>query len=153
MITGYCLCRQLIQAIGRNAALQEYCLSKFNKQPKFFFAVDENNPPSKDDAPFIMLWQDSKSEEEPISVNRPVGLGCVIKDETVTKDDYIDAAYDGYGTIEEFEALAYAAINCWLQSNESLGFSELQSGDVNFKGFYPHFHSARLMRVITTEGV
>lgn len=148
MITGYCLCRNLIKAIANYAPLQDYSANKFGKQPKFYYAVDETDPPSKDDAPFIALWQDIIDFSEPATIIRPLNVGCVVLDAGTESDDYIDKAYKGFDTIENFERLVFAAIECYADESE-IDVSIIDSGEARFKHYYPYFHSVRAMKFVT----
>lgn len=148
MITGYNLCVNLLQAIATNATLVAYCNTKFSKQPKLYYAVDELNPPSKDDAPFICLWQDSAEFSEPTTINRSLVIGCVVSDSTLETGTYVTKGYKGFDTIENFERLVFNAVDAYIKE-ASMNVSILELGDAVYKHYYPLFHSVRRMQIIT----
>ena len=148
-MTGYELSRQLITAIGTNAAVQDFCLANFNKPVSFFLGVDESNPPAAENAPFVLIAQQSVTTEGNTAAARSVLIGCVITDSKKEKDDYIEEAYKGFNTIEHFESLVYTAVEEFADPSINEAFSIIEPGEVNFKHYYPYFHAIRIVKIST----
>lgn len=150
-MTGYEIVRDLIKSVGNNTAIRNFCAERFDKQPVFYLAADEHDPPAKEKAPFVMFWQESADyNSEPGAIIRPLGVGCVVEDKATDSDEFIEKAYCGFETIEAFEALVYAAIETYL--DESLQTSSIiDAGEVVFKHYYPFFHAVRQLRISTVR--
>jgi len=78
-------------------------------------------------------------------------IGCVIADARKEQDEYIQDAYKGHDTIEQFEALVYAAVEAFADPSVSEEYSIIEPGEVTLKHYFPHFHAVRVVKISTNR--
>lgn len=149
--TGYSLCKNLILAIKKDAALQSFCLKQFEKLPVFFQNIDTENPPKAEDLPFIMVSLDQTSGNPYEPAEHSIFLGTAIEDKRKLETEFIKNSYLGNQTSEIFAAIAYNAVNQYVinQQQQDVEIDITDHGNVSHKPFYPYFNSGRVLKIIT----
>ena len=148
--TGFCFCKNLIEAAATYRPLRDYCAYKFKKQPVFYFQADENNPPAKADMPLVVFHNFAADDNEPTTTERVISIGCAIEDEDVdTSNDFAKGMYKVFETIEIFERHVFNAVKAYMDTRAEYGESILGNNGMAIKGFYPQFHAARTLNIVT----
>lgn len=149
--TTYDLCKAILEAIKSDTALSTFCNDNFAKQPLYFFEIDPENPPSRDDMPLIALYMDDVEHTQPGVDVRGIGIGCAISDDDTATEETTIGLYKGFETIEKLEALVFAAIEKFADESVTTPaeISIMEPGKTAIKCYYPYFHSFRQIKVST----
>jgi hypothetical protein len=149
--TTYDLCKAILKAIKSDTALSTFCNTNFAKQPLYFFEIDPENPPSRDDMPLIALYMDDVEHTQPGVDVRGIGIGCAISDDDTATEETTIGLYKGFETIEKLEALVFAAIEKFADESVTTPaeISIMEPGKTAIKCYYPYFHSFRQIKVST----
>lgn len=146
--TTYDICTGLIEAIRAYKPLYYFCKKAFKKQPHIYFEIDENNPPPRSDMPLIAFYQGGVEYDEPGIAARSISVGCAVFDDRKSDADDAVGMYKGYRTAEIFETLVFKAIDSYIDESK-MNLSLIDVGSAGVKGYYPHFHSIRELKLIT----
>jgi len=144
----YEICEKIIDMLSESESIKDFCQKYFSKNPKFYLGLDSANPPSVNDAPFVLVMPESSSLPDNISALSSLFVGCAITDTTSTTIGAV-TKMAGLKTIEDFERLIYDAIDDFLQPTIS-EFTIFDAGEARYMPFYPEFHSQRSLK-ITSE--
>lgn len=149
--TTYDLCKAILKAIKSDTALSTFCTTNFAKQPLYFFEIDPDNPPSRDDMPLIALYMNDVEHSQPGVDVRNIGIGCAILDDDTATEESTIGLYKGFNTIEKLEALVFAAIENFADESATTPaeISIVEVGNTAIKCYYPYFHSFRQIKVST----
>ena len=149
--TTYDLCKAILKAVKSDTALSAFCNTNFSKQPLYFFEIDPDNPPSRDDMPLIALYMDDVEHSQPGVDVRGIGIGCAILDDDTATEESTIGLYKGFNTIEKLEALVFAAIEKFADESVTTPakISIVEVGNTAIKRYYPYFHSFRQIKVST----
>lgn len=149
--TTYDLCKAILKAIKSDTALSTFCNTNFAKQPLYFFEIDPENPPSRDDMPLIALYMDDVEHTQPGVDVRGISIGCAISDDDTATEETTIGLYKGFKTIEQLEALVFAAIEKFADESAATPaeISIMEAGKTAIKCYYPYFHSFRQIKVST----
>lgn len=149
--TTYDLCKAILKAIKSDTALSTFCNDNFAKQPLYFFEIDPENPPSRDDMPLIALYMNDVEHSQPGVDVRGISIGCAISDDDTATEESTIGLYKGFETIEKLEALVFAAIEKFADESATTPaeISIVEEGKTAIKCYYPYFHSFRQIKVST----
>ena len=149
--TTYDLCKAILKAIKSDTALSTFCNTNFAKQPLYFFEIDPDNPPSRDDMPLIALYMNDVEHSQPGVDVRGIGIGCAISDDDTATEETTIGLYKGFNTIEKLEALVFSAIEKFADESATTPaeISIVEEGNTAIKCYYPYFHSFRQIKVST----
>jgi hypothetical protein len=84
------------KALGQNAEINAFCLSKYNKTPTIYVGINKKKPPTEDDCPYIVIRPGVKEEGELDVYSYVISVGWAIKNENETRIDEgnFEAAWD-----------------------------------------------------------
>mgnify|MGYP001164217733 CR=1 FL=1 len=132
------ICDKWLNILENSERLKEYCQSKYQKDPKFYFGGDPKNPPQENDCPYIVIIPGSKEEGLSLSpFSYTVYVFCVIAQQGIVKTD-VETKLSGTVEISEISQIVYEELQTNLVDNPISSMNMDIITDTKFPQFASH---------------
>jgi len=114
----------LADAIASNATLSAWATTTYGKAHKVFINMDQHAPPEASDAPFVVIYKQSKTEGQGVDPrSHGIGVRCAVNDSTKATPTHTNQTeYNGGSRLETMRRYTRNAVtgasmgNCTVDS-------------------------------------